>query len=137
MPISIYRDLSAFKLYMGDVGILTMKSGISQQTILAAGVIDNTYIGAVSENYVAQALAAKRYGLYYWTSGGIAELDFVLQKDNDIIAIEVKAGTHIKSRSLNIFTEKYKPAYTIRISPRNFGFENNIKSVPLYAVFCI
>jgi predicted AAA+ superfamily ATPase len=136
-PISVYRDLSAFKLYMSDVGLLTMKSGISQQTILAAGEIDNNFLGAISENYVALALATKHYGLYYWTSGGMAELDFVLQKDAGIIAVEVKTGIRTKSRSLNMFVEKYKPIYSIRISSKNFGFENNIKSIPLYAVFCI
>ena len=137
MPISVYRDLSSFKLYMSDVGLLTMKSGISQQVVLAADEIGNSFLGAISENYVAQALAAKHYGLFYWTSGGIAELDFVLQKDADIIPVEVKTGVRTKSRSLNIFVEKYKPTYSIRISSKNFGFENNIKSVPLYAVFCI
>jgi predicted AAA+ superfamily ATPase len=137
MPISVYRDLSAFKLYMSDVGLLTMKSGISQQTILAAGEIDNSFLGAISENYVAQALATNHHGLYYWTSDGIAELDFVLQKGGDIIAVEVKTGMRTKSRSLNIFGQKYKPSYSIRISAKNFGFENGIKSVPLYAVFCI
>lgn len=137
MPISVYSDLASFKLYMSDVGLLTMKSGISQQTILAAGEIDNTFLGAISENYVAQAFAAKHYGLYYWTTEGKAELDFVLQKDGDIIAVEVKTGTRTKSKSLAMFAEKYKPAYSLRISSRNFGFENNIKSVPLYAVFCI
>lgn len=137
MPISVYSDLASFKLYMSDVGLLTMKSGISQQTILAAGEIDNTFLGAISENYVAQAFAAKHYGLYYWTTEGKAELDFVLQKGGDIIAVEVKTGTRTKSKSLAMFAEKYKPAYSLRISSRNFGFENSIKSVPLYAVFCI
>lgn len=137
MPISVYNDLANFKLYMSDVGLLTMKSGISQQTILAAGEIENTFIGAISENYVAQAFAAKHYDLYYWTTEGKAELDFVLQKGDDIIAVEVKSGTRTKSKSLALFVEKYKPAYSVRISQKNFGFENNIKSVPLYAVFCI
>jgi predicted AAA+ superfamily ATPase len=137
MPISVYCDLSAFKLYMGDVGLLTMKSGISQAAVLSAGKIDNTFLGAVSENYVAQALHSKGYGLYYWTTNGQSELDFVLQKNDEIIAIEVKTGTRTKSKSLNLFMEKYKPAYAIRISAKNFGFENNIKAVPLYAVFCI
>jgi predicted AAA+ superfamily ATPase len=122
---------------MSDVGLLTMKSGISQPTILSAGEIDNTFFGAVSENYVAQALHNKHYGLYYWTTDGTGELDFVLQKGDKIIAVEVKTGTHTKSKSLNIFVTKYKPTYSIRISSKNFGFENNIKSVPLYAVFCI
>lgn len=137
MPISVYSDLASFKLYMSDVGLLTMKSGISQQTILAAGEIDNSFLGAISENYVAQAFAAKHYGLHYWTTEGKAELDFVLQKGDDIIAVEVKTGTRTKSKSLAMFAEKYKPAYAIRISQKNFGFENSIKSVPLYATFCI
>ncbi len=137
MPISVYGDLASFKLYMSDVGLLTMKSGISLQTVLSAGEIDNTFLGAITENYVAQAFVARHYGLYYWTTEGKAELDFILQKGDDIIAVEVKTGTHTKSKSLAMFVEKYKPAYSIRISGRNFGFENNIKAVPLYAVFCI
>ena len=137
MPISVYGDLASFKLYMSDVGLLTMKSGISQQTILSAGEIDNTFLGAISENYVAQVFATKHYGLYYWTTEGKAELDFVLQKGNEIIAVEVKTGTRTKSKSLAMFVEKYRPAYSIRISSKNFGLENNIKAVPLYAVFCI
>ena len=137
MPISVYRDLASFKLYMSDVGLLTMKSGISQATILAAGEIENTFLGSVTENYVAQALRSNRHSLYYWTSEGTAELDFVLQIGGDIIAVEVKTGTRTKSKSLHMFAAKYKPAYSIRISAKNFGFENNIKSVPLYAVFCI
>ncbi len=137
MPISVYSDLSSFKLYMSDVGLLTMKSGISPQTILMAGEIDNMFLGAVTENYVAQCFASNGHGLYYWTNNGTAELDFVLQRDNEIISLEVKTGRHTRSRSLGIFNEKYKPSYSIRISSKNFGFENNIKSVPLYAVFCI
>jgi predicted AAA+ superfamily ATPase len=137
MPISVYSDLASFKLYMSDIGLLTMKSGISQGAVLSAGGIENTFLGALTENYVAQALRNNRYGLYYWTNEGTAELDFVLQKDGDIIAAEVKTGTRTKSKSLNMFAAKYSPAYSIRISAKNFGFENNIKSVPLYAVFCI
>lgn len=137
MPISVYSDLSSFKLYMGDVGLLTMKSGISQQTVLSLGETNNTFLGALTENYVAQTLAAKQYGLFYWSTEGKAELDFVLQKGNDIIPIEVKTGIHTKSKSLAMFVEKYEPTFSIRISSKNFGFENNIKSVPLYAVFCI
>jgi predicted AAA+ superfamily ATPase len=67
----------------------------------------------------------------------MAELDFILQKGDEMIAVEVKTGTHVKSRSLTMFADKYKSAYSIRISGKNFGFENGIKSVPLYAVFCI
>lgn len=137
MPISVYGDMSSFKLYMGDVGLLSMKSGISQQIVLASGQVMNDFLGALNENYVAQALRANRYDLYYWTSNGIAEIDFVIQKDDKIVPIEVKTGTHVRSRSLSVFIEKYQPEYTIRVSAKNFGCENKIKSVPFYAVFCI
>lgn len=134
-PIAVYADLSAFKLYMGDVGLLTMKSGISQQTVLTGE--GNTFMGAVTENYVAQQLAAKGYDLYYWESRSTAELDFVLQKDNQIIGIEVKKGEHIRSRSLSVFVSSYKPTHSIRLSLKNFGEKDGLKSVPLYAAFCI
>ena len=134
-PIAVYADLSAFKLYMGDVGLLTMKSGISQQTVLSGE--GNTFMGAVTENYVAQQLAAKGYDLYYWESNSTAELDFVLQKGNQIIGIEVKKGEHVRSRSLSVFVNNYKPAYSIRLSLKNFGEKDGLKSVPLYAAFCI
>lgn len=134
-PIAVYADLSAFKLYMGDVGLLTMKSGISQQTVLSGE--GNTFMGAVTENYVAQQLVAKGYDLYYWESGSEAELDFVLQKDNQIIGIEVKKGEHVRSRSLNVFVTNYKPAYSMRLSLKNFGEKDRLKAIPLYAAFCI
>lgn len=134
-PISVYADLTAFKLYMGDVGLLVMKAGVSQQTILSGE--GNMFMGAVTENYVAQQLAAKGYDLYYWESGGKAELDFVLQKGSDIVGVEVKAGEHVRSRSLNVFVNAYKPAYSIRFSLKNFGSDETMKYVPLYAAFCV
>lgn len=134
-PISIYSDLSSFKLYMGDVGLLVVKSGLSGQTILSGN--DNAFMGAVTENYVAQQLIANNHLLYYWESKGIAELDFVLQIENQVIAIEVKKGIRTKSKSLNLFIEKFKPNKSIRISSKNFGISETIISIPLYAVFCI
>jgi predicted AAA+ superfamily ATPase len=72
--------------------------------------------------------------LYFY---GKAEVDFVLQIDGAVIPIEVKKGKQNRSKSLGVFVEKYKSPYSIRISKKNFGFGNGIKSVPLYAVFCI
>ena len=92
---------------------------------------------AFAHAYVAQQLAAKGYDLYYWESSSTAELDFVLQKGNQIIGIEVKKGEHVRSRSLSVFVDSYKPAYSIRLSLKNFGEKDGLKSVPLYAAFCI
>lgn len=137
MPIKTHIALSDFKLYMADIGLLTLRSTMPIQTILSPVDESNVYLGAMTENYIAQAFAANQIPLFYWTSNGIAEVDFVMQKETEIIPIEVKSGVRVKSKSLNIFMEKYHSPYAIRISKKNFGFENNIKSVPLYAAFCI
>lgn len=135
-PLAVYSDQTAFKIYMSDVGLLFNKSGMSTQTVISNE--PNLFMGAVTENYVAQQLAAKGYPLYYWsTANSQAELDFVIQKDNNIIGIEVKKGDHVRSRSLSMFTQKYKPQKSVRISSKNFGSSNDIISIPLYAVFLI
>jgi predicted AAA+ superfamily ATPase len=137
MPINAYVDLSDFKLYMCDVGMLVMKSGMAHHLILSDLEADNTFLGAITENYVAQEFAAKAYNLIYWKNKNTAELDFIIQKENSITPIEVKKGRRTHSTSMRLFSKKYNTNYCIRISKKNFGYENNIKSVPLYAVFCI
>jgi len=127
--------LSSFKLYMCDVGLLCMKSGIPQQTVLSGEA--NTFMGSIAENYIAQTLASNGYPLFYWTSEHLAELDFVIQKGAGIIGVEVKKGTNTRSKSLNVFTGKYSPDYTIRFSEKNFGVSGNILAVPHYAAFNI
>ena len=137
IPIKVYVDLSDFKLYMSDTGMLTMQSGVVAQAILSPLEIGNSFVGAIAENYVAQSFAANHIPLLYWKNDNTAEVDFVIQKEMDVIPVEVKSGMRVRSKSLGIFLEKYKSPYGIRISKKNFGFENNIKSVPLYAAFCI
>ena len=137
MPIKVYAELSDFKLYLSDVGMLAMQSGIAAQAILSPLEADHPFIGSITENYVAQVLAANLYPLFYWRSDNTAEVDFVIQQGIDVIPIEVKAGIRVRSKSLGVFMEKYKSKYGIRLSKKNFGFENKIKSVPLYAAFCI
>lgn len=134
-PIAVYEDLSSFKLYMGDVGLLTMRSGIPAQTILTGE--GNTFLGAVAENYVAQSLMANGYSLHYWASEHSAELDFVLQRGTEIIAIEVKKAEHTKSKSFSVFAAKYNPTKCIRFSEKNFGQTESVTAVPLYAAFCV
>jgi predicted AAA+ superfamily ATPase len=138
LPLSVFADNSAFKVYMTDVGLLCQQFGIPVNTILFDNNGYENFKGALTENYVAGSLVTLEHIPYYWESGGKAEVDFVLQdKKGLIIPIEVKSSNNVRSRSLNEFVKRYKPPYSIRISTKNFGFENNIKSVPLYAVFCI
>ena len=137
MPVSAYADLSDFKLYLSDAGMLTMKSGMATQTILSPLEEENMFLGMISENYVAQSLVCNGFPLFYWKNENTAELDFVVQIAGEIVPIEVKKGKKTKSASLNMFMKQYKCNLAIRISAKNFGFENRIKSVPLYAVWCI
>jgi predicted AAA+ superfamily ATPase len=134
-PIAAYEDLSSFKLYMSDVGILTMKSGL-QQSVIFSGQ-HNIFMGALTENYVAQHLASAGIQLRYWKSQHEAEVDFLFERQGEIVAIEVKRGEHTKSKSLSTFVSAYKPDRAIKLSLKNFGFANGIHSIPLYAVFCI
>lgn len=93
--------------------------------------------GALAENYVATQLRANKIPLYYWSYGNKAEIDFIISTNDGIIPVEVKASENTQAKSLKVYMEKYKPNYGIRISAKNFDFTNNIKSIPLYAVFCI
>lgn len=136
MPLPIYADQTSFKIYMSDVGLLVNKSQMSINTIITGE--SNIFMGAVTENYIAQQLAAKNYPLYYWTvANSQAELDFVLQKNDKIYAIEVKKGEHVRSRSLSVFKQKYSPDYAIRFSQKNFGKTEEVISIPLYAAFLL
>ena len=137
IPLAVNVDLADFKLYLSDVGMLTMKSGMPPSMILSKVNEDNTFMGALTENYVAQAFAANGLPLYYWRSENTAEVDFVLQLGAEVVPVEVKAGVDVRSKSLGIFMERYKCGRAIRISRRNFGEANGVKSVPLYAVFCV
>ena len=135
-PLSIFRDLSSFKLYMSDVGLYCAKASIFSKSIIE-GRLNDVFKGAISENCVAQTLVANGFSLFYWESHSQAEVDFVIQKEDFVIPIEVKYDVNTRSKSLNSFIKKYDPPYAIRVSAKNFGFENRIKSVPHYAVFCI
>jgi predicted AAA+ superfamily ATPase len=97
----------------------------------------DTAKGAITENYVASELTANGHKIYYWESKNRAELDFVIENNGVITPIEVKSGNAVRSQSLEVFMKRYNIPSAIRISARNFGFTNGIKSVPLYAVWCI
>ena len=134
-PLKGFANEDNFKLYLNDVGILTRILEIPYNKIM---LDDNfMYKGVLAENYVAENLIANGYSIYYWSVPSQTEIDFLIDTHMGIIPIEVKASSNVSSKSLNKYVDKYKPNYAIRISTKNFGFENNIKSVPLYAVFCI
>lgn len=133
-PLKAFMSGDKFKIYLSDSGLLRALSNIDYQEILLEKT--KMYKGVLTENYVACELYTKTRELYYYTFDKY-EIDFLLKIEGEIIPVEVKSSRRTNSKSLNAYIEKYHPKYAIRISEKNFGFENNVKSVPLYAVFCI
>lgn len=137
VPLEFYKDITSFKIYFSDVGLLAAKAMIPVETILSDINFGGEAKGAVTENYLAVQLACREHNLYYWESNSTAELDFVIMYGNGILPIECKANVHVRAKSLEIFKKKYDIAQSMRVSAKNFGMENGIKSVPLYAAWCI
>lgn len=135
IPPKAYIDNESFKLFLSDIGILTSLLELKYNEI----ILDNKFLykGILAENFVAQEFISNNISLYYWKSKSDAEVDFVIYNDDGLIPIEVKSSENTKSKSLKVYMDRYNPKYAIRVSSKNFGFENNIKSVPLYATFLI
>lgn len=136
-PLENYRDIDSFKIYVSDVGLLCAKKDINAEDILFLSDELNDFKGGMIENYICCQLTSNQYKSYYWLSSRGAEIDFVIQRENNIIPVEVKSADNVKAKSLNVYMETFKPAYAIKFSAKNFGFDNNRKTVPLYAAFCI
>lgn len=138
MPLSAYADNGSFKVYMMDTGLLCSKFDIAANVVINSLTSFDGFKGALAENYIMQALVTNGFSPYYWSSPGKAELDFVFQdKQGNIIPLEAKSADNVRAKSLRNFVSLYQPPYSIRVSAKNFGYENGIKSIPLYALFCL
>jgi len=138
LPLSAYDDLSAFKIYMSDVGLLRRLSALDPTAIVEGNRFFTEFKGALTENYILQSLIGQFEQMpRYWTSGNKAEIDFLIQYKNDIIPVEVKSNENVKSRSLTLYNEMYQPKLRIRFSLRNLKNEGNLINIPLFmADFC-
>lgn len=136
-PLALYEDQASFKVYYSDVGLLTMRMSIAPNAILQPYNLSDKTRGMMAESYVAEQLTANGFPLHYWTSGNSAEIDFVIQQDACSVPVEVKSSDNVKAKSLQTYVKNYSPKYSFRVSAKNFGNENGIRSVPLYAIFCL
>ncbi len=134
LPIRAYEDLSAFKLYVLDVGLLGALSNLSAKTIIDGDKIFSEFKGALTEQYVLQQLKNKQNkSINYWISrSNVAEIDFILQKDNDIIPIEVKSSINLKAKSLAQYRKDFNPKYAVRTSLASYKVDDNLYNIPLY-----
>lgn len=136
-PLENYRDIDAFKIYVSDLGLLCAKKDLSANDVLYMVEEINDFKGGMAENYANVQLGINGYRTYYWESERGAEVDFVIQREGHIIPVEVKSADNTRAKSLKVYMETYQPAYAIKLTAKNFGFEDGKKSVPLYAAFCI
>ncbi|MBP1918206.1 ATP-binding protein [Youngiibacter multivorans] len=136
-PLENYRDIDAFKIYVSDLGLLCAKKDLLANDVLYMVEELNDFKGGMTENYVNTQLTSNGYSTYYWESERGAEIDFIIQRDGQNIPIEVKSADNTRAKSLKVYIDTYKPAYAIKLSTKNFGFEDGKKTVPLYATFCI
>ena len=136
LPISAYDDLSAFKLYMIDVGLLRRLSLLAPSAFGEGNRLFTEFKGALSENYVLQALQNQFEAMpRYWTMDNPRyEVDFLIQRENDILPVEVKSESNIESRSLKKYKEKYgvKVKLRIRFSLNNLRLDDDLLNIPLF-----
>lgn len=134
IPLKSYEDINDFKLYIHDVGLLCAMGDIAPSAILDKDELFSEFKGAVTEQYVLQQLKSKGIQPNYWTiEGSQAEVDFVIQKGAEVIPIEVKASENLKSKSLKVYFDKYKPKYCYRFSMSNYREQDWMTNIPLYA----
>ena len=137
LPLNAYADMDVFKLFLLDIGLLNALARLDPIILLEKNSILTEFKGALTEQFVAQQLKIS-HDLYYWTaSNATAEIDFLVQSRNDIIPMEVKAEENLKSKSLKVFTEKYKPNTAIRTSMSPFRVQDWMTNLPLYGISTI
>jgi predicted AAA+ superfamily ATPase len=137
-PLENYKDIDDFKIYLSDTGLLCAQKDLRAEDVLYMEDELEDFKGGMTENYVNTQLTRSGFKPYFWRNDkGTKEVDFIISIDGKLIPVEVKSGEHVTSASLNEYMHLFNPAYAIRISEKNFGMENNIKAIPLYAAFCI
>lgn len=136
LPISAYDDLSAFKLYMVDVGLLRRLSLLAPSAFSEGNRLFVEFKGALSENYVLQALHNQFEAMpRYWTMDNPRyEVDYLIQRENDVLPVEVKSESNVESRSLKKFKEIYgdKVKLRIRFSLNNLRMDDDLLNIPLF-----
>jgi len=133
LPLMAYDDLSAFKIYLSDIGLLRRLSKLPPDIILNTSPLYAEFKGAMTENAILQSLMTQfEVTPRFWTSEGKAEVDFLIQHQAEVIPIEVKSARSISSKSLYVFNEKYSPKLRIRYSFNNLKKDGNLLNIPVF-----
>lgn len=138
MPLKSYIDFAAFKIYMLDVGLLGALSDLDARAILEESEIFVEFKGALAEQYVLQQLISDtQYTPYYYSVSSHNEIDFVLQREGQVVPLEVKAAENLRSKSLRAYCDKFKPVLAVRTSLSGYREQEWMTNLPLYAVMTL
>ncbi|MCK5848167.1 MAG: DUF4143 domain-containing protein [Caldisericia bacterium] len=135
LPLSAYDDLGAFKLYLPDVGILRKLSLLSPTAFGEGNRLFEEFKGSLTENYILQSFQNQfEVPLRYWKDDSRHEVDFILQKDNDVLPIEVKSQNKVTSNSIKVYKSKYQNETPLRIrfSLKNLRMDGDMLNIPLF-----
>ena len=134
MPLISYHDLSSFKIYLNDVGLLRKMTNLDSKVVVEGSRLFEEFKGALTENYVLQMLVAQGLDVHYFTFDNRYEIDYLIQYKNEIVPIEVKSCENINNTSLKIYNEKFNPKLRVRFSMRNLNKDDNLINIPLFMV---
>lgn len=134
MPITAYADWNDFKLYLHDVGLLGALANLPANVILEGNHVFEEFKGVLSEQFICQQIVSQRLQPFYWSPDeGRSEVDFIIQKSDQIIPIDVKSAENLKSRSLRVYYDKYLPKECIRTSLSPYILQDWMKNIPMYS----
>lgn len=125
-----------FKLYINDTGLLCAMYGFETKRALLTNTIQGNAKGGLYENIIAECLVKKGYPLYYYRSSEYQELEFIIEKNGEVIPIEVKAG-NTSTVSLNQFINRYNPSIAYKLINGNIGIHETKKTIPHYMILFI
>ena len=133
-PLSSYKEVDRFKLYLPDDGILFSMLHMNKRQLET----DENLKETLYENHIAKTLVESGYSLFYYQSEGKAEVNFVIQNRlGKIIPIELTTKINSKAKSLSVFLKKYDAEEAYRITENNFSTRKDVRYLPIYAVFCL
>lgn len=135
LPLSAYDDLTAFKIYLPDVGLLRRMSRLDPVIIAEGNRLFSEFKGALTENFVLEGLLQQfEETPRYWKSGNMAKVDFLIQHKNNIVPVEVKSDENVRSKSLTFYRKAFNPELSIRFSMRNLKRDEGLINIPLFMV---
>lgn len=134
IPLKSYNDLSCFKIYLNDVGLLRRMANLDSRIVIEGNRLFEEFKGSLTENFVLNMLNIINNDVPNYFTFDRNEIDFVIQTKNQIIPVEVKSGKVTNNNSLTKYNDKFNPNISVRLSMNNLVKDGSILNIPLFLV---